>query len=205
MRQTAEETEELKKLILEKAREVFVDKGYPATRMQDIADAAKVSRGPLYYHYKNKSELFYQALKESCQTHYEVAINLFSRDMPFIDKIREEFLFCTSESHVSFSSLTNSLVTSGDPEFDSIKQLLNDTLEQLYAVEYASAQKAFERGELKQDADIGRLVSCIFSCYGLFLTNKRNSMSGNILPSFSLTSDDLINFVIRSLAREFFV
>jgi AcrR family transcriptional regulator len=50
-----------RQLILRAALQRFADAGYAATSVQQIVDAAKVSKPALYYHFKDKSGLF-QAL-----------------------------------------------------------------------------------------------------------------------------------------------
>ncbi len=46
------------KEILEAALEIFVKKGYNATRMDDIVKASGLSKGAIYWHFKSKHELF---------------------------------------------------------------------------------------------------------------------------------------------------
>jgi AcrR family transcriptional regulator len=44
--------------ILEAALNIFVKKGYAETRMDDIVQESGLSKGAIYWHYKNKRELF---------------------------------------------------------------------------------------------------------------------------------------------------
>lgn len=44
--------------LLEAALEVFVERGFAATRLEDVASRAGVSKGTLYLYFKNKEELF---------------------------------------------------------------------------------------------------------------------------------------------------
>ena len=62
MRTTAEETQRNDEIIIAAAIKVFSEKGYDAASMQDIADEAKVSRGPLYYRYKTKKDIYLAAM-----------------------------------------------------------------------------------------------------------------------------------------------
>jgi TetR/AcrR family transcriptional regulator, repressor for uid operon len=50
---------ETKSKIVESALIVFSKYGYDKTRMDDIAEAAKVSKGTLYLYFRSKEELFY--------------------------------------------------------------------------------------------------------------------------------------------------
>lgn len=46
-------------LILLKARDLFLTLGYHKTSMRNIAQAANLSTGPLYFHFRNKAEIFF--------------------------------------------------------------------------------------------------------------------------------------------------
>ncbi len=51
-----------KQFILEKAREVFVKKGFQSVTMKDIVDACGISRGGLYLYYADTEEIFLEVL-----------------------------------------------------------------------------------------------------------------------------------------------
>lgn len=51
-----------KQFILEKAREVFVEKGFRSVTMKDIVDACEISRGGLYLYYADTEEIFLEVL-----------------------------------------------------------------------------------------------------------------------------------------------
>jgi AcrR family transcriptional regulator len=44
--------------ILQVARAAFVERGYAAVSMQEIADAAGLTKAAIYYHFRDKQELF---------------------------------------------------------------------------------------------------------------------------------------------------
>lgn len=56
-RKTKEDTQRTKDAILDAAEAVFMQNGVGATTMSDLADAAGVSRGAIYGHYPNKTEV----------------------------------------------------------------------------------------------------------------------------------------------------
>ncbi|MBO4457109.1 MAG: TetR/AcrR family transcriptional regulator [Butyrivibrio sp.] len=51
-----------RKFILDKAREVFSEKGYKNVTMKDIVDACDISRGGLYLYFSSTDELFLSVL-----------------------------------------------------------------------------------------------------------------------------------------------
>lgn len=63
MRRTKEEALETRNQILDTAERVFSAKGVSRTSLADIADAAGVTRGAIYWHFKNKADVF-QAMIE---------------------------------------------------------------------------------------------------------------------------------------------
>lgn len=48
--------------ILDKAKELFIQRGYAATSMDELVRHIGVSKGSIYYHFKSKEELFIQLL-----------------------------------------------------------------------------------------------------------------------------------------------
>ena len=51
--------------LLEAALEIFVERGYAAARLEDVAGRAGVSKGTLYLYYANKEELFKAVVRTS--------------------------------------------------------------------------------------------------------------------------------------------
>lgn len=54
-----------KQHILESAIRVFANKGFDDASMREIAAEAGLTTGAIYHHYKNKDDLFYDAVKEA--------------------------------------------------------------------------------------------------------------------------------------------
>lgn len=63
MRRTKSEANETIQLLLKVARTHFTEKGYANAALEEIADEAKVTRGALYHHFKNKQGLFLAVLE----------------------------------------------------------------------------------------------------------------------------------------------
>lgn len=51
-----------KQFILEKAKEVFVEKGFRSVTMKDIVEACEISRGGLYLYFSSTEEIFLEVL-----------------------------------------------------------------------------------------------------------------------------------------------
>src|SRR5690625_3204495 len=58
MRKTKEETILTIHLLINTAKHHFTEKGYADVSLEDIAQEAKLTRGAVYHHFKNKKGLF---------------------------------------------------------------------------------------------------------------------------------------------------
>src|SRR4051812_23523215 len=58
-RRTKEESLETRRAIIDAAREVFYENGVSRTSLEQIAAAAGVTRGAIYWHFADKAALFY--------------------------------------------------------------------------------------------------------------------------------------------------
>jgi AcrR family transcriptional regulator len=58
MRRTKEEAAVTRSAVLKAALAVFSNKGYAAATLDDVAKAAKVTRGAIYWHFKSKADLY---------------------------------------------------------------------------------------------------------------------------------------------------
>jgi TetR/AcrR family transcriptional repressor of nem operon len=83
--------------VLDKAMQVFWNRGYEATSMQDLVDRTGINRGSLYATYRDKHALFLAALRRYADTiHFKRLTDLEARFGPR-ETIRQLFLAYTSE------------------------------------------------------------------------------------------------------------
>lgn len=62
VRRTKDEAQETRNAILDTAERVFSERGVSRTSLNDIAEAAGVTRGAIYWHFKDKANLFCEML-----------------------------------------------------------------------------------------------------------------------------------------------
>lgn len=73
-RKTKAQAQETRQHILDTALHLFSQKGVVSTSLADIAQAAGVTRGAIYWHFKNKSELFNEIWQLTESSIYELEI-----------------------------------------------------------------------------------------------------------------------------------
>src|SRR5215217_3230815 len=74
--------------ILEAAAQVFHEKGYESTSIQDIADAVGILKGSLYYYITSKEDLLYEILQDVHQAGIKNLELIDAVDGTALEKIR---------------------------------------------------------------------------------------------------------------------
>lgn len=64
VRKTKTETEQTRQEIIAAARKVFAERGVSRTTLAQIAQEAGVTRGAIYWHFKNKPDLFFAMMEQ---------------------------------------------------------------------------------------------------------------------------------------------
>ena len=82
VRKTKKEAAETCDKILNAATGVFACKGFNCTSLEDIAQAADVTRGAVYWHFKNKVEIFDVLYQELYNPLTEMILNDLEQDHP---------------------------------------------------------------------------------------------------------------------------
>ena len=76
--------------LLEAALEQFVERGFAATRLEDVARRAGVSKGTLYLYFENKEELFKAVVRATIgQAIVQAELDLAASDAHSSDLLRE--------------------------------------------------------------------------------------------------------------------
>ena len=86
-RRTKDEAEKTRNNILDAAEQVFYDQGVARTTLEQIAQAAKVTRGAVYWHFHDKIEVFDAIMKRVFLPHEDMLEKLTnsSSEYPLMD------------------------------------------------------------------------------------------------------------------------
>lgn len=83
MRRTKAEAEQTRITILDEAVRLFAENGVSNTSLEQIARAAKVTRGAIYWHFKNKMEIFDALHERLYQPLSEMILDEMQMDHPY--------------------------------------------------------------------------------------------------------------------------
>ena len=75
--------------IMDASMLLFMEKGYTNTTTQDIVDKVNISRGLLYYHFKNKEDILYCLVERySEKLLRDIHVIVYDEDKTAIEKVR---------------------------------------------------------------------------------------------------------------------
>ena len=184
-RRTKEEAEKTRQEILFSALDIFYEKGYSKTTFDEIAKRINLTKGAVYWHFRNKPDIIAALIKESFnRTNEAIArkvpvVNTLSdlRDIPNYRKFMFFMLFQMEWSETLFTHIGSSVKEIRDFPLNIIRQALTNS------------QKS---GEISADLNINDTVITIFSLWQGMLSYAISSNSLVNFPHLFCTSFDLI-------------
>ncbi len=89
MKRTKEEAEQTRLRLIDLALKEFLDKGMEESTLEGIAERAGVTRGAIYWHFKNKNDLFDALLEVKDLESIEIYKKIYKSDLSPIRKLNE--------------------------------------------------------------------------------------------------------------------
>jgi AcrR family transcriptional regulator len=183
--------------IVDAAAQVFLEKGYSATSIQDISDRVGILKGSLYHYVRSKEDFLYRIIKDV----YDEAID-------DIRKVGEgeqeplERLAAFIRAHVRFAADHLTAYTIQLREFEQLSAERREEIRRGGETYVEALQVILEDGQAAGMVDAGvqaRLASVI-------ITGELNSMTRWYSPKGALKPDQLadvyVGMVLSSVASE---
>lgn len=124
MNKTKADAQETRQNLINAAIECFRDNGYSATSLNMVALKADYTRGAVYWHFKDKADLF-RAVCEECIERGDVVgfAHSLPVEMYFQEKLTEIFLKAQEDPYVNFIHKAVSIVSTVEG-FDDIREAI---------------------------------------------------------------------------------
>jgi len=153
MRRTKEEAEQTRQDLLDAALTVFSQKGYTATRLEDVARAAGVTRGAIYHHFGSKAELYSALIEEANKVGNSAIDRAVIEGGTFIEIVTRilVYTFALLEEDQRFSEVMALQLTT--PDVEMLSQRRYGEAQELVASISGFFRLITEQGELRQDLD----------------------------------------------------
>lgn len=191
-----DKSEQKRKLILETARKVFIEKGFKNVTMKDIVEACDISRGGLYLYFNNTKELFMEVLRLEASE----ADDVFSNNIPedataadilalFLKEQKKELLrkknnltMATYEFYFSEDIPRKDNILK--KQFDSAVKIINKLIE-----------AGVENGEFYCEDPLGTARNIMFVLEGLKISSQTIGISQE-------TVDKELYYILQGLTSE---
>ncbi len=178
---TKEQAELTRQRLLKAGLKVFSEKGFAATRLEDIAKEADVTRGAFYWHFKNKLELFREVFQEAVNELRFEAQAILRTDIAPYEKLRRLIM------HVPTKFLT-------DEDFCAVGRLrykiewtpeAKEALAEPFQEGHSSQRKAqffqlIEDGRQSGDFRSDLTTSAIFTMVNVFIPGLIHQVPGSL-------------------------
>ncbi|WP_102347721.1 TetR/AcrR family transcriptional regulator [Bacillus sp. Marseille-P3661] len=183
----AVEQELSRKVIMETARELFLKNGYDHVSMRQISKKLNYSHGAIYYHFKNKADLFYALVKEDFYLLDQELEDVMSKPLDNYSKLRELLLGfiefgLTNQSHYEIMFLIK------DEDLKSFQQ-------QEPNLSYEKFAKAVY-SLCDNQVGVTEIWSAFLSLHGLVSHYCR---SGQTFEDVRTLADIHVNFILKAL------
>ena len=170
-----------KQKIMEIAKEHFCRYGYAGTNLEAIGKEAGVTRGPLYYYFKNKKELYAAVIEQEKIRVVDQYKQIFEQPCSIYEKLEKDILYCSSSQ-----SLLRQIGVGGQGEPEIPMQ---DYSQKVYQIKEEALKRAVDKGELRTDAKIEEMLQFLYIfVYGMTELRKTEN-SELVLKQRTLMQD----------------
>jgi AcrR family transcriptional regulator len=132
----AQERDARRRLILDAARELFAEKNFRNVTVREIAKAAGVSIGTIYYYYDNLGELFLDVFLKSAESISSWLDQVLEYEKPSLERLCCVYIEFLYENMTFFQMMSNfmlggEMTEEATEKLNNIMRLFMDRLEQV--------------------------------------------------------------------------
>lgn len=149
--------------LISKAIEIFSIKGYEATNLTDITNALGISRGPIYYHFKDKYGLYRAAYERFENEVRQSHAQRVAQDKHIIHFIEDVIFDCVNRTTQYGSNFFFGIETI--EELSHIKVQYDKLGKEIYQEKLDFVNKAIAKGEVRRSTDPRQLVDLMYLVY----------------------------------------
>ncbi len=176
-----------REMIMDAAHDLFVSKGYQHVSMRQIAKELEYSHGAIYYHFKNKAELFYALVEEHFQMLDQILDHIMQQDISPREKLNKVLIGyiefgLTHQSHYEIMFLIKD---------EEVRNFINQGPNESYE---KFAQSIYLLGERK--VSIKEIFSIFLSLHG-FVSHYCHHV--NTYEEVKELAESHVNFLLKAI------
>jgi len=140
--------------IVARAKELFLDRGYDNTTIDEIADSLEISKGAIYLHFGSKEDLFFRVVREGLEIMLERFQEAVDREEDGLSKYGAIGIAYGRfwNDHPDYHGLLNMPVVrtaSGDPGPE--RKLADEINDKIFRMSVSALSKGQEDGSVRKD------------------------------------------------------
>ena len=160
--------------LLTAALDAFFDRGFAATRIDDIAKLAGVSKGTVYLYFDSKEDLFRELVAKLTRPKLDFLETAIGQGDSFLDAIDQLAVFAPGLLQVDDMPKLMKIIVGASRTFpDLVSDYRRNVIERGMGFVSAAIERAQHRGEVRPDIDAklaARLVIAPVAMSGLWRT-----------------------------------
>lgn len=201
VRKTKEEAQETRNLILDTAETVFSEKGVSRTTLNDIAKAADLTRGAIYWHFKNKADLFDAMLQRVIlpMDEFIATPDLHPEQQPLAYlRIRSMHVVRTLAENPQIQRVFDIVMHKTEMVDDTIRDMHLETIQGCLQTIETDFQAAIDKGELPASTNARRAAIGLHSLIdGLFANYVLSPELFDLMEQAEFTIDNYLHGLVN--------
>lgn len=156
--------------ILDAAEGLFRERGIQATTIEDVAEAADVSVGSVYVHYRNKSGLYLAVVERALDLNEAAMARVAEQDtaspLERVLAAGQAYLRFHLEEPGAFQMIALRVLEPGTGQSDPVvEERIAERVKKLVGAVEADLRAAAEAGEIRTDLDLARIMRFVWGAW----------------------------------------
>lgn len=204
MRRTKEAAAQTRQTVIDAALRLFSQRGYSGTTFRAIADEAGCSRGPIYWHFANKKELFEEILSFSQRPLEQLVVSDLDLTRPretaraFADRwltllIDDPYFRQSFEIFLNKTEFTDEMVETISRERALTDSLVSNFALLVGAVRQLEVTESTDRVDPERSASQGSEHVVALSMYAYLMGITQTWLFNSDIISLAQAKDQIVN------------
>lgn len=189
----SEKSAQKRNLILENAKNVFVERGFKNVTMKDVIDASGISRGGLYLYFSSTKEIFLEVLKREAAQDDDVFSETFTEETTAADIL---YLFLQEQKKELFRKKDNLTVAIYEYYFGESVQGKGKELKKQFDKATKLVAKLIEAGV---EEEVFYCEDCLGAALNIMYTFEGMKVASKTMGIKEATVDKEIDYILSQL------
>lgn len=189
----SEKSTQKRNLILENAKNVFVERGFKNVTMKDIIEASEISRGGLYLYFSSTREIFLEVLKREAAQDDNVFSEKFTEETTAADIL---YLFLQEQKKEILRKKDNLTVAIYEFYFGEVASGQGKELKKQFDKATKIVAKLIEAGV---EEEVFYCEDCMGAALNIMFTFEGMKVASKTMGIKEATVDKEINYILSQL------